>query len=46
MKVSETASLIFFRDSSCVMYPGDTSVPETYNLQVVHVLLDMFIIYL
>ena len=46
MKVSETASLVFFGDSSSVMYPGDTSVPETYNLYVVHVLLDMFIIYL
>ena len=63
-KVPETASLIFFRDSSsdsstessrdsflifsrdssCVMYQGDTSVLEAYNLYVVQVLLDIMYI--
>ena len=46
MKVSETVSLIFSRDSSCVMYSGDTSVPETYkfyNLYVFYVLLDLYV---
>ena len=41
---SRDSFLIFSRDSSCVMYQGDTSVLEAYNLYVVQVLLDIMYI--